>query len=109
MSESPATAVRIPGRLNPIIDRVDRFYSDQVLPREEELAPRLTNSRLCMLKLQNDEAFYRVVDRAVQIHGGAGMMKDNPINRLFLIARNLRVPGGSDEVQRTTIAQTLGL
>lgn len=65
--------------------------------------------KICMLKLQNDEAFYRVADRAVQIHGASGMMKDSPVNRVFLIARNLRVPGGSDEVQRTTIAQTLGL
>jgi acyl-CoA dehydrogenase len=65
--------------------------------------------KICALKLQNDEAFHRIADRAVQIHGGAGMMKDNPVNKLFLIARNLRVPGGSDEVQRTTIAQTLGL
>jgi alkylation response protein AidB-like acyl-CoA dehydrogenase len=65
--------------------------------------------RICAVKLVNDEAFHRVADRAVQAHGGAGMMKDEPVNKLFLIARNLRVPGGSDEVQRTTIAQTLGL
>lgn len=64
---------------------------------------------LALMKLSNDEAFYRVADRAVQLHGGAGMMKDNPVNKLFMIARNLRVPGGSDEVQRTTIAETLGL
>lgn len=36
-------------------------------------------------------------------------MKDSPVNKLFLIARNLRIPGGTDEVQRTTIAETLGL
>lgn len=65
--------------------------------------------RICMVKLANDEAFHRIADRAVQIHGGSGMMKDNPVNKVFLIARNLRVPGGSDEVQRTTIAETLGL
>ncbi len=65
--------------------------------------------RLALTKLSNDECFFRIADRAVQIHGGAGMMKDNPVNKLFLIARNLRVPGGSDEVQRTTIAETLGL
>ena len=29
--------------------------------------------------------------------------------KIALIARNLRVPGGSDEVQRATIARTLGL
>lgn len=65
--------------------------------------------KICALKLQNDEAFHRIADRAVQIHGAAGMMRDSAVNKLFLIARNLRVPGGSDEVQRTTIAQTLGL
>ncbi len=65
--------------------------------------------RFCLVKLANDEAFYRIADRAVQAFGGAGMLQANPVNKLFLIARNLRVPGGSDEVQRTTIAETLGL
>ena len=65
--------------------------------------------KICALKLQNDEAFYRIADRAVQVHGASGMMRDTLVNKLFLIARNLRVPGGSDEVQRSTIAQTLGL
>ena len=37
------------------------------------------------------------------------MMKDSEVNRLFQIARNLRIPGGTDEVQRSTIAETLGL
>ncbi len=65
--------------------------------------------QICMVKLVNDEAFHRIADRAVQLHGGAGMLKDNPVNKIALIARNLRVPGGSDEVQRSTIARTLGL
>ena len=65
--------------------------------------------KICMVKLANDESFYRVADRAVQIHGGTGVLKDTDVNKLFLIARNLRIPGGSDEVQRTTIAKTLGL
>lgn len=71
--------------------------------------PRDEVRKICMLKLANDEAFHRVADTAVQIHGGAGMMRDSPINKLYLIARNLKVPGGSDEVQRSTIAQTLGI
>ncbi|MBI3969555.1 MAG: acyl-CoA dehydrogenase family protein [Chloroflexi bacterium] len=63
----------------------------------------------CLVKQFNDEAFYRIADRAVQLHGGVGMLKDNPVNRLFRIARNLRVPGGADEVMRSTIAETFGL
>jgi len=64
---------------------------------------------IALIKLSNDESFYRVADRAVQLHGGAGIMKDTTINKLFQLARNLRIPGGTDEVQRTTIAETLGL
>jgi alkylation response protein AidB-like acyl-CoA dehydrogenase len=71
--------------------------------------PKEDIRKICLVKLVNDEALHRIADRAVQLHGGAGMLKDNPVNKLALIARNLRVPGGSDEVQRTTIAQTLGL
>ena len=62
-----------------------------------------------VMKVVNDEAFYRVADRALQLHGGYGVMKDNVVNKLFLIARNLRIPGGTDESQRSTIAETLGL
>ena len=65
--------------------------------------------KICALKVSNDESFYRVADRALQIHGGLGVMRDTEINKLFQIARNLRIPGGTDEVQRTTIAETLGL
>lgn len=65
--------------------------------------------RICTLKVSNDESFYRVADRALQIHGGLGVMRDTSINKLFQIARNLRIPGGTDEVQRTTIAESLGL
>ncbi len=65
--------------------------------------------RICALKVSNDESFYRVADQALQVHGGSGVMRNNPINKLFQIARNLRIPGGTDEVQRTTIAETLGL
>ncbi len=62
-----------------------------------------------LMKIANDEAFYRIADRALQLHGAAGIMKDTVVNKLFQIARNLRIPGGTDESQRNTIAETLGL
>jgi len=83
------------------IDTPGPWYA---LPR-----PKDEIRRICALKLSNDESFYRVADRALQVHGGFGVMRNNTINKLFQIARNLRIPGGTDEVQRTTIAETLGL
>jgi alkylation response protein AidB-like acyl-CoA dehydrogenase len=83
------------------IDSPGPWYA---LPR-----PKHEIRKICALKVSNDESFYRVADRALQIHGGFGVMRNTQINKLFQIARNLRIPGGTDEVQRTTIAETLGL
>lgn len=83
------------------IDTPGPWYA---LPR-----PKDEIRKICALKVSNDESLYRVADRALQIHGGLGVMRDTQINKLFQIARNLRIPGGTDEVQRTTIAETLGL
>ncbi len=62
---------------------------------------------ISMIKLANDEAFFRIADRAVQVHGALGLVKDNPVEALFRIARNLRVPAGTVEIQRNMIARTL--
>ena len=77
----------------------------QVFRAAEDEVARVTAE----LKLSNDECFYRVADKALQLHGALGVMRDTEINKLYQIARNLRIPGGTDEIQRTTIAETLGL
>jgi len=71
--------------------------------------PRDEIRKISAVKLVNDEAFCRIADRALQVHGGAGVMRDTDLNKLYQIARNLKIPGGSDEVMRNTIAETLGL
>jgi len=52
---------------------------------------------------------FRLADRAVQIHGGMGVMKELPIERVFRFARILRIVEGTDEIQKETIAKSLGL
>ncbi|MCS6925723.1 MAG: acyl-CoA dehydrogenase [Candidatus Binatia bacterium] len=64
---------------------------------------------VCALKVFCDEALYRVADRAVQVHGAYGLTKESGIEKIFRIARNLRIPGGTDEIQRVNIAKMLGL
>jgi acyl-CoA dehydrogenase len=46
-------------------------------------------------------------DIAMQIHGGAGFMKDQPIERQYRSARVLRIFEGTDEIQKRTIAREL--
>jgi acyl-CoA dehydrogenase len=47
----------------------------------------------------------QVIDRAIQVHGGAGVSQDFPLARMFLAARTLRIADGPDEVHKMTIAR----
>jgi acyl-CoA dehydrogenase len=58
-------------------------------------------------KLVASEAGGRVVDRAMQIHGGYGMTKDLPFERWYREMRIRRVGEGPNEVQRHVIAREL--
>jgi alkylation response protein AidB-like acyl-CoA dehydrogenase len=58
-----------------------------------------------MAKLYATEMVGRVVDRAVQIFGGAGYMRDGPVERLYRLVRVMRIAGGSSEIQRMIIAR----
>lgn len=66
-------------------------------------APRL----ISLIKVINDEAFFRVADTAVQVRGAVGLIQDSPEEKLFRVARNLRIPAGTSEVQRNAIARGL--
>ncbi len=60
-----------------------------------------------MTKLFASEVYCRVADRAVQIHGGMGYMKEYPIERIYRDARITRIYEGTSEVQRMIIAGQL--
>ncbi|GAA2542119.1 acyl-CoA dehydrogenase family protein [Pseudonocardia hydrocarbonoxydans] len=66
-------------------------------------APRL----ISLIKVINDEAFFRVADTAVQVRGAVGLVQDSPEEKLFRVARNLRIPAGTSEIQRNAIARGL--
>ncbi|MEZ5229889.1 MAG: acyl-CoA dehydrogenase family protein [Acidimicrobiales bacterium] len=60
-----------------------------------------------MAKLVATEASGRVIDRAMQIHGGLGMTKDLPLERWYRELRIRRVGEGPSEVQRLIMAREL--
>jgi acyl-CoA dehydrogenase len=60
-----------------------------------------------MAKLFATEMAHRVVDEAVQIHGGAGLLRGTPIERLYREARAPRIYEGTSEIQRLIIARQL--
>ena len=58
-------------------------------------------------KLYSSEVLGRVVDRAVQIHGGYGVSKEFPLERWYREARIRRIGEGPSEVHRMVIARNL--
>ena len=62
---------------------------------------------LAVLKTWNDEALYRIADRAIQVMGGRGVLTVAGLEKIFRVARNLRIPAGTSEAQRATISQLL--
>jgi acyl-CoA dehydrogenase len=58
-------------------------------------------------KLVATEMAQRVVDRAVQIHGGQGVMRGATVERLYREVRSLRIYEGTSEIQKLVIASSL--
>jgi acyl-CoA dehydrogenase len=68
------------------------------------MSRKLLHAKAAMVKLTASEAAGRVIDRAVQIFGGRGYMRENPVERLYRDIRVDRIWEGTSEIQRTIIA-----
>jgi acyl-CoA dehydrogenase len=58
-------------------------------------------------KLYATEAACRIIDSAVQIHGGSGLVRGSVIERLYRDVRALRIYEGTSEIQKLIIASQL--
>ena len=58
-------------------------------------------------KLFATEAAGRIIDQAVQIHGGAGLVRGSVVERLYRDVRALRIYEGTSEIQKLIIANQL--
>ncbi len=61
-----------------------------------------------MAKLYCSEVMRRVVNEAVQIHGGYGLMREYQVERFFRDQKLLEIGEGTSEIQRIVIARKLG-
>jgi len=62
-----------------------------------------------MAKLYCSEAMHRCVHKAVQLHGGYGLMKDFRVERLYRDQRLLEIGEGTSEILRIIIARNIGV
>ena len=60
-----------------------------------------------MAKLAATEMAQRVVDRALQLHGGQGVMRGATVERLYREVRSLRIYEGTSEIQKLVIAREI--
>jgi acyl-CoA dehydrogenase len=58
-------------------------------------------------KLFATEAASRIIDQAVQIHGGTGLVRGEVVERLYRDVRALRIYEGTSEIQKLIIANQL--
>ena len=62
-------------------------------------------AEIAMIKVLAPNVALRVLDRAIQAHGGAGVSDDFPLAYLWASSRTLRLADGPDEVHRAAVAK----
>jgi alkylation response protein AidB-like acyl-CoA dehydrogenase len=84
---------------------VGRAFLDQSVMKLRDR--KFTFQHGAMLKLWMTEMEGRVVDKCVQLFGGAGLMQDSPIAQMYTAARIQRIYAGTSELQKVAIAKDL--
>ncbi|MFD0065856.1 acyl-CoA dehydrogenase family protein [Streptomyces sp. NPDC056637] len=65
---------------------------------------RHARTEIAAIKVAAPEVALKVVDRAIQVHGGGGVSNDFPLASMYAHLRTLRLADGPDEVHKRTIA-----
>lgn len=60
---------------------------------------------IAMIKAVVPRMALKVIDRAIQVHGGSGVSQDFPLSQFWIYARSLRLADGPDEVHLETVAK----
>jgi alkylation response protein AidB-like acyl-CoA dehydrogenase len=86
---------------------IARVFVDDCVRRHN--AGQLDAKLASMAKWWTTELQTKLVDRAVQLHGGYGYMMEYPVARAFVDSRIQTIYGGTTEVQKEIIGRSLGL
>ncbi|KAK3714110.1 hypothetical protein QZH41_017937 [Actinostola sp. cb2023] len=66
---------------------------------------KASQKQIAMAKVVAAQMACRVIDRAIQVHGGMGVSQDSPLSYLYAGARSLRIADGPDEVHMEAVAK----
>ena len=73
--------------------------------RVDDLGTKAAFQHVAMIKYIAPNVACRVIDRAIQIHGAAGVSQDSVLWRLYCGQRALRIADGPDEVHLVSVAK----
>jgi alkylation response protein AidB-like acyl-CoA dehydrogenase len=62
---------------------------------------------ISLIKFRGAQYLHDVIDRAIQVHGAAGVTDDFPLEKMYREARYARIYDGPDEVHRMVVSRTL--
>ena len=82
-----------------------RLYTMYAAWKLDEVGPLGAMTEISAIKVIAPSMLERVVDDAIQLHGGAGLSHDTPLPGFFAQARALRLADGPDEVHKGLIAR----
>jgi len=66
---------------------------------------KAARSEVAAIKVVVPRVALQVVDRAIQVHGGAGVSDDTPLARMYASLRTLRIADGPDDVHIRSVAR----
>jgi acyl-CoA dehydrogenase len=82
-----------------------RSMVERISAMKDEGLPTTKETAAC--KYFTTEALGRIADKVLQIHGGAGYIKEYPIERLYRDARLLRIFEGTSQIQQVIVANRM--
>jgi len=71
----------------------------------DTVGPQQARIEIAAIKVAAPNVALRIIDRAIQVHGGAGVSDDTPLAWMWAHMRTLRLADGPDEVHKLSIAR----
>jgi acyl-CoA dehydrogenase len=71
----------------------------------DNVGNKAARTEISAIKVVAPNVALRVIDHAIQAHGGAGVSDDTPLAAMYAGIRTLRLADGPDEVHRMVIAR----